>query len=83
MVCSTGHGVANRVGQLERQLGEALLFTRHRDGVRLTAEGEHLLSYAKQMEEASFGFVRKRGKFAQPFRGEVRIAATKASVPFG
>src|SRR5689334_5956040 len=66
----TGHGIAHRIGQLERQLG-ALLFTRHRDGVRLTADGQHLLSYAEQMEQASLGFSRGRGKFSQPFRGEV------------
>jgi DNA-binding transcriptional LysR family regulator len=72
----TGHGAANRVSQLEHQLG-ALLFTRHRDGVRLTAEGQQLLSYAEQMEEASLGFMRRRGKAAHQFRGEVRIAATE------
>jgi DNA-binding transcriptional LysR family regulator len=72
----TGHGVANRVGQLEHQL-DAPLFTRHRDGVRLTADGQQLLSYAEQMEEASLGFVRRRGKLAHPFRGEVRIAVTE------
>jgi DNA-binding transcriptional LysR family regulator len=72
----TGHGVAHRVSQLERQLG-ALLFTRHRDGVRLTTDGSHLLSFAERMEEASLGFIRNRGKFTQPLRGEVRIAATE------
>lgn len=72
----TGHGVANRVSQLERQLG-VLLFTRHRYGVRLTEEGQHLLACAEQMEEASFGFVRRRGRLAQPLRGEVRLAATE------
>ena len=72
----TGHGVAYRIEQLERQLGTQL-FTRHRDGVRLTDDGRHLLSSAEQMEEASLGFVRGRSKFKQPFRGEVRIAATE------
>jgi DNA-binding transcriptional LysR family regulator len=72
----TGHGVAHRVAQLERQLG-VLLFTRHRDGVRLTADGQHLLTFAEQMEEASRGFIRGRGTVSQPFRGEVRIAATE------
>jgi DNA-binding transcriptional LysR family regulator len=72
----TGHGVANRVTQLESQLGTPL-FTRHRDGVRLTADGHHLVSFAEQMEAASFGFIRGRNKFSQPFRGEVRIAATE------
>jgi len=72
----TGHGVARRVELLEHQIG-AMLFTRHRDGVRMTADGQHLLSCAEQMEEASLGFVRRRGKLAQPLRGEVRIACTE------
>jgi len=72
----TGHGIAKRVEQLEHQIG-AVLFTRHRDGVRLTADGQHLLSCAERMEEASLGFVRRRGRLAHPLRGEVRIAATE------
>ena len=72
----TGHGVARRVEQLEHRIG-AMLFTRHRDGVRLTSEGHHLLSCAEQMEEASWGFVRRRGTLAQPLRGEIRIACTE------
>jgi len=72
----TGHGVANRIVQLEHQVG-TLLFTRHRDGVRLTEDGRHLLSCAEQMEEASLGFIRRRGRLAQPLQGEVRIAATE------
>ena len=54
----TGHGIARRIEQLEHQIG-AVLFTRHRDGVRLTGAGHHLLSCAEQMEEASLGFVRR------------------------
>jgi len=72
----TGHGIARRIEQLEHQLG-ATLFTRHRDGVRLTSAGQHLLSCAEQMEEASLGFVRRRGMLAQPLRGEIRIACTE------
>ena len=72
----TGHGVARRVEQLERQIG-AVLFTRHRDGVRLTPDGQHLRSCAEQMEEASLGFVRRRGRLAQPLRGEIRVACTE------
>jgi len=72
----TGHGVARRVEQLEHQIG-AILFTRHRDGVRLTPDGHHLLSCAKQMEQASLGIVRRRGMLAQPLRGEVKIACTE------
>jgi DNA-binding transcriptional LysR family regulator len=72
----TGHAVGHRVSQLERQLN-AVLFTRHRDGVRLTEDGQKLLSCALAMEEASFGIVRGRGTLAQPFLGEVRVAATE------
>ena len=72
----TGHGMARRVEQLEHQIG-AMLFTRHRDGVRLTSAGHHLLSYAEQMEEASLGFARRRGMLTQPLRGEIRIACTE------
>jgi DNA-binding transcriptional LysR family regulator len=72
----TGHGIAKRIEQLEHQLG-AMLFTRHRDGVRLTADGEHLLSCAVRMEEASLGFVRRRGMLTQPLHGEIRIACTE------
>ena len=72
----TGHGVAYRILQLEQQLN-VVLFTRHRDGVRLTEDGQKLLSSAEAMEEASIGFVRRRGTLARPFHGEVRIAATE------
>jgi DNA-binding transcriptional LysR family regulator len=72
----TGHGVGHRVAQLEQQLG-VVLFTRHRDGVRVTADGQRLLSSAEAMEEASLGIVRGRGTVAQPFQGEVRVAATE------
>ncbi|HTQ39723.1 MAG TPA: LysR family transcriptional regulator, partial [Pirellulales bacterium] len=72
----TGHGIAHRIMQLEQQLN-VVLFTRHRDGVRLTHDGQKLLSSAEAMEEASMGFVRRRGTLAQPFHGEVRIAATE------
>src|SRR5688572_32529035 len=55
----TGHGIGHRIAQLEGQLG-AVLFTRHRDGVRLTDDGQKLLSSAEAMEEASLGIVRGR-----------------------
>jgi len=72
----TGHGISHRIEQLERQLG-AVLFTRHRDGVRLTEDGQKLLSSAEAMEEASLGILRGRGTLAQPYHGEVRVAATE------
>jgi DNA-binding transcriptional LysR family regulator len=72
----TANAIGHRIAQLERQLN-AILFTRHRDGVRLTAEGQKLLSSAEAMEEASLGIIRGRGILAQPFHGEVRVAATE------
>ena len=72
----TGHGIGHRIAQLEQQLG-VVLFTRHRDGVRLTEDGQKLVSSAEAMEEASLGIVRGRGTLAQPFHGEVRVAATE------
>jgi DNA-binding transcriptional LysR family regulator len=72
----TGHGIAHRIGQLEQQLN-VVLFTRHRDGVRLTEDGQKLVSTAEAMEEASLGIIRGRGTVTQPFHGEVRVAATE------
>jgi DNA-binding transcriptional LysR family regulator len=72
----TGHGIANRIAQLEQQLG-VVLFTRHHDGVRLTEDGQKLLASAEAMEEASRGIIRGRHTLAQPFEGEVRVAATE------
>jgi DNA-binding transcriptional LysR family regulator len=72
----TGHGVSYRITQLERQL-DVTLFTRHRDGVRLTEDGQRLLASAEAMEEASRGILRGRGTLTQPFHGEVRVAATE------
>jgi len=54
----TGHGIARRIEQLEHQVG-AVLFTRHRDGVRLTAVGNELLSLVERMDETSREFGRR------------------------
>lgn len=72
----TGHAIGHRIAQLERQLN-VVLFTRHRAGVRLTEDGQKLMSSALAMEEAALGIIRRRGTLAQPFRGEVRLAATE------
>ncbi len=72
----TGNAIGHRIAQLERQL-KVVLFTRHRDGVRLTEDGQNLLASAEAMEEASIGLVRGRGVLAQPYQGEVRMAATE------
>jgi DNA-binding transcriptional LysR family regulator len=72
----TGQAVSERVKHLERQL-DILLFTRHHDGVRLTEDGQKLLCFAAAMEDASKGFLRRRGGLAQPLEGEVRVAVTE------
>jgi DNA-binding transcriptional LysR family regulator len=72
----TGHAIGHRISQFERQL-DAVLFTRHRDGVRLTEDGHKLMSSALAMEEASLGIIRRRGALAQSYQGEVRVAATE------
>jgi DNA-binding transcriptional LysR family regulator len=54
-----------------------VLFTRHRDGVRLTGDGQKLLTAAEAMEEASLRIIRERGGVTQPFHGEVRMAVTE------
>jgi DNA-binding transcriptional LysR family regulator len=77
----TGHGVAHRIVQLEHQVG-TLLFTRHRDGVRLTEDGRHLLSCAEQMEEASLG---SGAAASSPSRCAEKSESPRprASAPFG
>lgn len=73
---TTVNSVRYRIDKLEHQIG-APLFTRHVDGVRPTAEGDRVLSCATEMESASFGLLRERGRAAQPLEGDVRIAVTE------
>jgi DNA-binding transcriptional LysR family regulator len=65
-----------RISELEQDLGVTLL-TRHVDGVRATAEGEHILEAARRMEQASFGLVRARDQVDPAIAGEVRLAVTE------
>jgi DNA-binding transcriptional LysR family regulator len=72
-----GHPVNHlrrQVEKLERQLGCKLLL-RNYQGVRLTADGERVLSAAEQMESASRGILGtvRRG---HAIEGEVRVAVT-------
>src|SRR3954464_11215310 len=53
------NALRRRVSELEHHLG-VTLFTRHVDGVRITAEGEEILVAARKMEGASFGLTRAR-----------------------
>jgi DNA-binding transcriptional LysR family regulator len=72
----TVNTVRSRIGRLEDQFGAAL-FTRHQDGVRLTEDGRRALGIAAQMEAASFGLLRNRGRAQRPPEGEVRIGITE------
>ena len=64
------------VEEFEREVGLPL-FTRHVDGVRITAEGELLVDAVKRMEAASFDIVRAKniGAFIQ---GKVRLSVPDA-----
>jgi DNA-binding transcriptional LysR family regulator len=63
------------VDEFEREI-RATLFTRHIDGVRLTKEGDLLLSVARRMEMASFDLLRV-GAMDLSLRGEVRLSVTE------
>jgi DNA-binding transcriptional LysR family regulator len=63
------------VEEFEREVG-LILFTRHVDGVRLTAEGEMLLGAVERMEAASFDIARARNA-GESMTGEVRLGVTE------
>jgi DNA-binding transcriptional LysR family regulator len=65
-----------RIEDLEAQLGVTLL-TRHTDGIRLTAEGEKILSATRTMESAAYSVLRARDAASATPDGEVRIAVTE------
>lgn len=69
--------IKRRIDELERQLGTKL-FTRHVEGVSLTAEGREALVRAEQMEAALFGLMRAKERVASPYSGEVKLATTEA-----
>jgi DNA-binding transcriptional LysR family regulator len=70
------NALRRRIAELESRLGVAL-FTRHVDGVRITAEGEEILAAARKMEAASFGLIRARDRSTPALSGEVRLAVTE------
>ena len=63
------------VEEFEREVG-LTLFTRHVDGVRVTAEGEMLVAAVKRMEAASLDIVRARN-IGETMSGEVRLGVTE------
>jgi len=70
------NAVRRRVDELEKALG-VTLFTRHVDGVRLTAEGEKVFEAAARMEAASFSLLQARDETDPNVSGEVRLAVTE------
>jgi DNA-binding transcriptional LysR family regulator len=70
------NALRRKIAELERQLS-VRLFTRHVDGVRITAEGEEILAAAREMERGSFGLVRARDRTSQSISGDVRLAVTE------
>ena len=73
---SSVNHMRRRVDELERDLG-VKVFTRHVDGVRMTAEGEKIQAAAAHMEEAAFGLLRTKEGAGHKFEGEVRVAVTE------
>lgn len=63
------------VEEFEREVG-LTLFTRHVDGVRVTAEGEMLVGAVERMEAASFDIARARN-IGGSMTGEVRLGVTE------
>lgn len=72
----TVSSIRRRIDQLERVVGHRLL-TRHVDGIRLTAEGEHLLGIGLGMEREALALVRMQDALTCGIDGTVRIAVTE------
>ncbi len=70
------NAVRRRITELERHF-RVILFTRHVDGVRTTAEAEEILVAAREMEMASYGLVRARDRADPSLSGIVRLAVTE------
>jgi DNA-binding transcriptional LysR family regulator len=70
------NAVRRRIGVFERTLGVTLI-TRHRDGIRLTPEGETILAGVHQMEQGAFALVQARDRTNQTLTGKVKLAITE------
>lgn len=68
--------VRSKISRLEHQFKQPLM-TRHVDGIRVTAEGQHLLVVAKQMEAAAFGIRRAAAHTRPEIAGEVKLGVTE------
>lgn len=69
------NAIRRRVEGLERQM-QSHLVTRHVDGIRLTAEGDHVVAIAEEMETLSFGLAWSKGKVHSALEGVVRVGVT-------
>jgi DNA-binding transcriptional LysR family regulator len=72
------NALRRRIGALEAQLG-VTLFTRHVDGLRVTCEGEQILTAAQRMEGAYFDLV---GRF-HPLPARSSWRSRRGSGPSG
>ncbi|EKS31813.1 LysR family transcriptional regulator [Afipia clevelandensis] len=68
--------VRSKISKLEDQSKHPLI-TRHVDGIRVTAEGQHVLAVAKQMEAAAFGIQRAPTHARPEIVGEVKLGVTE------
>lgn len=64
-----------QIASFEHEVG-VTLFTRHVDGIRLTAEGELLIEAAQRMEAASFDMARMRQRNSS-MHGELHLSVTE------
>jgi DNA-binding transcriptional LysR family regulator len=64
--------LTRHIHQLERELG-VTLFVRHRQGVTLTAAGQHLLERARELDAAALDFVSAARYAIHPDVGTLRI----------
>jgi DNA-binding transcriptional LysR family regulator len=79
-LCLSVNTLRRQIEEFEIETGHKL-FTRHADGLRLTKEGEQMLTAAKRMELAAFDLVRARTP-DQSLRGEVRLSVTEGLASF-
>lgn len=69
------------IGSLEQQLGKRLV-VRDRRFIELTPEGEAILPWARQLVAAQEGMTSVVGAANGPLKGEVRLGAIPAALPW-
>jgi len=68
--------VRRRLAKFETQIG-AKLAIRHANGVKLTTEGERIVTIAARMEDMSFDLIHARDRTGGAHSGQIRLAATE------